>query len=105
MCYTNCNATFKYSYNGSCWNTCPAGTYLTYTNVLCNICAAICRTCTASPTQCSSCEASYYFNNTCLTVCPSGYFGNSTTLACVSCASVPANTCSQPLTYTTSYSV
>lgn len=105
MCYTNCNATFKYSYNGSCWNTCPAGTYLTYTNVLCSICAAICHTCTASPTQCSSCAASYYFNNTCLTVCPSGYFGNSTTLACVSCASVPANTCSQPLTYTTSYSV
>lgn len=105
MCYTNCNSTYRYSYNGSCWNTCPAGTYLTYTNVLCSACAAVCLTCTVSPTQCTSCSASYYFNLTCLTICPSGYFGNATTLTCVSCSTVPANTCSQPLTYTTSYSV
>jgi len=105
MCYANCNSTFRYSYNGTCYNICPDRTYLTYTNVICSECAAICLTCSGAPNTCTSCKASYYFNSTCLTVCPSKYFGNATTLKCVSCSSVTSSVCSTPLSYSTSYSV
>ncbi len=80
MCYSNCNSTYKYSFDGKCWNTCPNGTYLTYTNVICAACASICNTCFSSATNCTSCISSYYYDNNCLTTCPPDFYGNATTL-------------------------
>jgi proprotein convertase subtilisin/kexin type 5 len=104
MCYTNCNSTFKYSYNNTCWNTCPSGTYLTYTNVICAACSSVCLTCTGSPTNCLSCSTNFYFNFTCLSVCPQGYYG-STNLVCLTCSGSTSAACNQPLNFTTSYSI
>lgn len=106
MCYSDCNSTSKYSYNGTCYNTCPNMTYLTYTNVLCTACASICNNCMGSATNCTSCSSTYYYNSTCLTTCPTGYYG-SPSLQCLLCnSSVNATTgCSQPLSFTTTMGV
>jgi len=106
MCYGDCNSTFKYSYNGSCWNQCPNSTYLTYTNVLCAACSSICLTCSSTTTNCTSCATTYFFNFSCLTTCPTGYYG-ATTLQCLGCNSsaTAATACAHPLNFTTSLSV
>lgn len=105
MCYSNCNSTFKYSFNGTCWNSCPDGTYLTYTNVICAACASICNTCFGNATNCTSCKASYYYGETCLTSCPTNFFGDASTLTCINCSVLATAACSQPLKYTTSYAI
>ena len=76
MCYQDCNTTHRYSYNASCYNICPNGTYVTYTGVTCGPCSPICHTCSGSATFCVSCSATYFYNNSCLTMCPSGFYGS-----------------------------
>lgn len=102
MCYRDCNSTHKYAFNASCYNTCPPGTFITYTRVTCGPCSPICHTCSDSATFCLSCVSTYFFNNTCLTVCPNGFYGDPS-LACISC-SLNATACSRPLNFTTSFS-
>jgi hypothetical protein len=105
MCYTNCNSTANYSYNGSCWTTCPNGTYVTFTGVTCAACAQVCFTCSSTSTTCLTCKSSYHYGSTCLTVCPSGFYGDAATLTCLNCSSSPSTACDKPLNFTTSYSV
>lgn len=85
MCYRDCNGTHKYTYNQTCWATCPNGTFITYTSVTCGLCSPICYTCSGTAIFCMSCIKTFFFNNTCLTVCPNGYYG-STALLCLSCS-------------------
>jgi hypothetical protein len=103
MCYRDCNATFKFAYNGTCYNTCPDGSYLTYTGVTCAPCGPLCLTCTGTPTTCTSCATTYYYNNTCMTTCPKGFYG-STTLQCLSCSGSNSAACTNPLSFSTSFS-
>ena len=105
MCYTNCNSTHQYSYNGSCWLICPGGTYLTYTNVICAVCASVCATCDVTSTNCTSCVASYFLVDTCVTVCPDGFYGDATSLTCLNCSVNASVACSSPLNFSTSYTV
>lgn len=104
MCYSDCNSTFAYSFNGTCWNSCPNGTYVTYTLVTCSVCAAVCLTCSGAAITCTSCSSTYFFNSSCLTVCPTGYYG-SPTLQCLTCFNSSSSACTNPLNFTTSFSV
>ena len=76
MCYTDCNTTHKYYVGNQCFATCPAGTYLSYTNVHCISCSELCDTCLGTASNCLSCHDRYFYNNTCLTQCPDGYYGS-----------------------------
>ena len=103
MCYADCNSTHKYAYNSTCYTACPDGSYLTYTGVTCDACSSVCATCNTSATNCLSCSASYFSVNTCVTQCPTDYYG-APNLTCMSCTGAPADACSKPLSFETSYS-
>lgn len=76
MCYKDCNGTHKYYFEGKCFNVCPDGTFISYTNVNCTQCSGNCFTCSNNATNCLSCAGKYFYENTCLTICPEGYFGS-----------------------------
>jgi hypothetical protein len=97
QCYAFCSPTNIYNFNGTCFSSCPNGSYLDYTNINCQACNAICNTCSLSATNCTSCSATYLFNLTCIGKCPSNYYGaNNTCLPCTPSVS----SCSSPLTFT-----
>lgn len=99
QCYSYCNVTNNltiYSFNGSCFSSCPVGTYLDYTGVNCQTCNSICLQCSNVATNCTSCSASYFFNQSCISQCPSGYYGSNHT--CQVCTP-SISSCSNPLTF------
>jgi proprotein convertase subtilisin/kexin type 5 len=97
-CYAYCDATLHLSYNGQCYSSCPDGTYLDFTNVYCQLCNSICKTCFNGATNCTSCDGSYLYNNSCLSNCPTNHYNLNNT--CQFCNdSVPS--CSKPLTFET----
>lgn len=97
-CYAFCDPILQLSFNGQCYSTCPDGSYLDFTNVYCQVCNSICKTCFGSATNCTACEGAYLYNNTCLSSCPSNHYNlNNTCEVCTS--SVPS--CSKPLTFET----
>ena len=73
-CYSWCNSSLQYSYGGNCFNNCPDGSYLDYTNVYCQACNSLCRTCFGAATNCTSCTNKYLYNSTCLTNCPTNHY-------------------------------
>lgn len=96
QCYLFCNPSAIYSYNGTCFSSCPNGTYLDYTNINCQACNSICSTCSFSATNCTSCSSKYLYNFTCLSQCPTNMYGsNGTCLVCTS----SVTSCSKPLTF------
>lgn len=102
MCRAICAALPNIYFSDSqCVSTCPNGTYLTFTNIECESCAAICRTCTSSASNCLSCASSYMYNSTCQAKCPTGFYGNAE-LICESCEGLTIPACEKPLTFTTS---
>ena len=80
---TNCTSTAsnpKYFYNGSCYSTCPDGTYKNGFN--CSLCdtTVFCKTCSIAASNCTSCSPDISINQTkylnqpdwgvCINACP-----------------------------------
>ncbi len=102
MCYAHCSPTQQYTYSGQCYDTCPTGTYVDFTNVNCLACNAICLTCEGSSMNCTGCDGTFQLNGTCLTQCPTGYYGSSN--QCLVCTA-QVSSCANPLTFTTTTTV
>lgn len=97
-CYLHCNSTYQYSAGSDCVAVCPDGMYADYTNVSCQACNSICKTCIGNSLNCLSCNINaFLYNNTCLARCPSGYYGDSNNVCAACTSSVPS--CSTPLTF------
>lgn len=97
QCYQFCSPTNPYKYNLTCFLTCPNNTYLDFTNVNCQACNSICKTCSLIATNCTSCTTGYLTNFTCIEKCPAGFYGlNQSCLICTSNVSA----CSNPLKFT-----
>jgi proprotein convertase subtilisin/kexin type 5 len=85
----------RYSYNLSCFSTCPSGTYISgYFCLLCDS-SANCATCVSAPSLCTSCSGGLYLskpgNGTCIATCAgtSYFLLDTVNLVCV--ASCPSN--------------
>ena len=81
---TNCTScptlpTISYLYNYTCYNPCPAKTFINYISQTCVNCDLLCLTCDVISTNCIVCETtgpsiSFLFGTTCLVACDPGYF-------------------------------
>ena len=98
-CNQYCNATHQYGYNGTCYSTCPNGSYLSYDLVTCLSCSLPCRTCHTSAGNCTSCIDSYYYQGQCISACPTNYYVDSN-LICQKCSTNPSFCTLPPLNYT-----
>lgn len=98
-CYTNTaidTSVYYYSSQATCYTICPAGTYSDSSSGLrCLDCNSLCKTCSGSATNCTSCYSNntfiYLFVNsslgTCRTQCPSTYYADTAAspIQCVAC--------------------
>ncbi|XP_033634052.1 scavenger receptor cysteine-rich type 1 protein M130-like isoform X1 [Asterias rubens] len=68
-----------------CLEDCGQGYYATSEKV-CEHCNSECKTCSDSPTHCTSCtDLMFLSNDTCISNCPAGRYGNSATHQCQPC--------------------
>lgn len=75
QCYWKCSPDDIFFYNNTCKSTCPDGSYLDYTNVNCQACNSLCKTCSFSATNCTSCATGFLLNQTCASQCPKNFYG------------------------------
>lgn len=73
-----------YLSSGSCYSTCPLGTYLSSTNLQCYSCPSQCSSCTADQ-NCTSCMSGYLLlEGTCVKNCPqTAYLEQNKCILCV----------------------
>lgn len=84
----------SFFFNGTCYTTCPDGTFPNSTDSLCMPCLENCATCkSANSNDCLSCTNKYFFIQTsiedktgnCNPTCPAGTWGDSLSNACNPC--------------------
>eukprot|EP01017_Pseudomicrothorax_dubius_P021906 TRINITY_DN23571_c0_g1_i2.p1 TRINITY_DN23571_c0_g1~~TRINITY_DN23571_c0_g1_i2.p1 ORF type:complete len:246 (+),score=8.28 TRINITY_DN23571_c0_g1_i2:60-740(+) len=83
--------------NNTCQSQCPTGLFLQSGNCVgCD--TSVCKTCTGTPTNCTSCDSSsntpFLLNNKCVPAsqCPTNSFADTSTGTCRTCTS-PCSTC------------
>lgn len=93
---TGCSSSPPYLYSGTCYATCPGGSYassssactsmtsllLLEPNVLFLACSAPCATCSGGPTTCTGCSGTtpYLYSGTCYATCPGGSYTSSSSV-------------------------
>lgn len=98
-CSLQCNLTAIYFFGGTCYTSCPDGSYLNLVDlVTCLACNSECATCSLTASNCTKCSTKFWYNYQCVNACPANYFVDSN-VACVACSLSPDKCVLEPLTY------